>query len=241
MQPPLWLNAMVFLQDACILLSFILFLRLRRPLIKEYAVLGTSIFLCFITEINSLIFYQLEINPNKANAVLALGINTLFALVYKQMIREKWFDVTIYIWIGVSIVFSVINYIWIQGPEVINSYSAVSINISFAIFSIIYFYKLMHQLPYMSIMQLPWFWINSSLLLYYSGTFILNLFTTYIVQKLQLNYIPFYVLQIVLTYLHFLLLGYALILIHQNDKAELLQLGVVSEQNSNHTKVEGTP
>jgi hypothetical protein len=53
------------------------------------------------------------------------------------------------------------------------------------IFAIIYFYRLLLDLPTSHIQRLPMFWINSSFLIYNAGSLFLFAFTTYIVTVLD--------------------------------------------------------
>lgn len=84
-------------------------------------------------------------------------------------------------------VFGLINLMFIQGWNTINSYTRAAGGFVVIILCLYYFYFLLQNLPMQKISQLPMFWINIGLLTYHSGTFVLFIFTDYLINVMKDN------------------------------------------------------
>jgi hypothetical protein len=58
-------------------------------------------------------------------------------------------------------------------------------NVVFIILPLLFFYKLINEMPTTHIQRLPVFWINAGLLMYFAGTLILWVVSDYLVQVLK--------------------------------------------------------
>jgi hypothetical protein len=79
-------------------------------------------------------------------------------------------------------------------------------NILLILFSVVTFFKLLTDLPNNNLLSLPLFWINSSILFYFSCTFMLSLTMDYIAQVLKDDF------QIFWTFKNFLRAGFCVVI-----------------------------
>jgi hypothetical protein len=77
-------------------------------------------------------------------------------------------------------------------------------NVVYTIFSLLFFYKLMRELPTVHIQRLPIFWINAGVLIYYSGTLLLWIFTDYLIRVFNQDYVYFMIFHNFLTIIKYL-------------------------------------
>jgi hypothetical protein len=76
--------------------------------------------------------------------------------------------------------FFIINISFFQGPLVFNSVSNVAACLILISFCLLYFYRLLNELPIMHIQHLPMLWISFAVLTYYGGNFFLFLVKNYL-------------------------------------------------------------
>ncbi len=77
-------------------------------------------------------------------------------------------------------------------PAQLNSFSITLTSLVFIIFSILYFLKLMRDLPTTQIQKLPMFWINTAVLVYFAGSFFVFLLRNYLIEVLHDNQILYW-------------------------------------------------
>ena len=73
------------------------------------------------------------------------------------------------------------------GFETFNTYARPIGNILFIFFAISYYYKLLKDLKVRYLERNPMFWINTGILIYFSGSLFLFIFSNYILKNVQLN------------------------------------------------------
>ncbi len=95
----------------------------------------------------------------------------VFLMIYQDALKMR--PAITYLLGGAYTVAFVANYFFVQGPYVVNSYSIVLSSVGFILFSLIYFRQLLINLPETFVHRVPMVWVNSSVLIYFSG----NLFT----------------------------------------------------------------
>jgi hypothetical protein len=83
------------------------------------------------------------------------------------------------------------NLIFFQQQE-ISSYSKLLSALLVITYAVIYFYRLMIDLPTHEVHKLPMFWFNSGFLIYHAGTIFLFAFTSYLVHVLKDNLLIYY-------------------------------------------------
>lgn len=81
--------------------------------------------------------------------------------------------------IGFAVIF-IVNYLFIQGPRVFNSYSNTIACYILMFFSIRYLYILLRDLPEENVIRIPLFWIAIGVLTYYSGNLVLFVVNNYL-------------------------------------------------------------
>lgn len=79
---------------------------------------------------------------------------------------------------------AVINLLFGQQND-INTYSMVLRSIILIGYCILYFYRLLVDLPVQHLQRVPMFWFNSAILIFNAGTLFLFLFTSYLVEVLN--------------------------------------------------------
>lgn len=77
-------------------------------------------------------------------------------------------------------------------PGQLSSFSITLTSLVFIIFSILYFLKLMRDLPTIQIQRLPMFWINTAVLVYFAGSFFVFLLRDYLIEVLHDNQIMYW-------------------------------------------------
>lgn len=82
--------------------------------------------------------------------------------------------------------FALYNCLFLQGKN-INSYSATLLSLFILALSIMYFYKLLKELPASRLQDLPLFWIISSLFFTHAGKLVFNIVTNYMTTILEDN------------------------------------------------------
>jgi hypothetical protein len=87
--------------------------------------------------------------------------------------------------------FTLANILYFQKAS-INSYSNVLLSVIIIIYCIVYFYKLMIDMPSLYIHHLPMFWFNAAFLIFHSGTFFLFAFTAYLINVLKNDLIVYW-------------------------------------------------
>lgn len=84
-------------------------------------------------------------------------------------------------------IFSIINSLFIQSIYTFNTYARPIGNLLFIIFAISYYYKLLKELKIRYLERNPMFWINTGILIYFSGSLFLFIFSNYLLKQTQLN------------------------------------------------------
>jgi hypothetical protein len=88
----------------------------------------------------------------------------------------------------------------------ISSYNKLFSSFIFITYAIVYFYKLMKDLPEKQVHHLPMFWFNSAFLIYHAGTLFLFAFTSYLINVLKNDLIYYMMFHNALSILHHLII-----------------------------------
>lgn len=78
------------------------------------------------------------------------------------------------------LLFVIVDMIWISGIEQFNSYSTAIEGLVLILFSLIFFYKTLQDLKIKHLEREPLFWISTGVLLYFSSSLFIFLFTNYV-------------------------------------------------------------
>ena len=140
-----------------------------------YAV--ASIFFSLVQEI--LIWFFSNVGLNFIGNGSVLSEACFFSLAFYYATESTIFRKGIFISVTFYTIFYLITFLFFD----INSYSFIrfgrdSLMICYAL---AYFYYLIRKLPEENLLKLPMFWVNSAVMFFFSGTFILSLMVDYIV------------------------------------------------------------
>jgi hypothetical protein len=102
---------------------------------------------------------------------------SLLYLILGYRIIGRWCDALFV----ACILFSASNYLLIQTPHVLNSFTTYVVAVLMIFVSGWYLYRLMVDLPVERVSDLPMFWISFAVLIYFAGTTFLFLFTNYLI------------------------------------------------------------
>lgn len=206
-----WLTVTVLAQDVCILFGFIIFLLNPKAGRKEFFLLGLLLLITLVGEsIGTTRAIFLGKNANIVYSVSFLLILPLFLMFYKSKMNSKQVGRVLDVAITAFLVFGIVNLFFIQGTANMNSYTNSVGTITLMAISIVYFYFLLKELPTETITKLPMFWVNTAVLIYYSGTFIQYLAADYLITVLKDDLINSWTLHNFLGILHYLMLAFAL-------------------------------
>lgn len=166
------------------------------------------------------ILFRFKIYNYNYSAYLILVLPLISWIYYCQLNRP---DIKIFVFINsVYILFAGINVLFIQKGS-INSYSAIFLSTIVLAYALYYFYWLIQKLPAMHLQRLPMFWINSAFILYYSGNFLLFVFTAYLVNVLNNNLIMYWTLHNLLGITECIMLIIAVLVEYRNTRTIMTQ------------------
>lgn len=173
-------NGMGWLAIAGFLLSLLRFARIPVAVRLVGILQGCS----FLAEQASIWLRINGISPNHASTAYNLAQLILLSTSYYFVMGRKRWKAAFLITGGGMLLFGLVNWIFIQQGG-INSFSKVTSSIYFLVLSILFFYVLLKDLPTQSILQLPMFWINSGVMIYFSGSLTLFILSDYLVNTLH--------------------------------------------------------
>ena len=146
---------------------------------KELKILTWILIVSLIIDSLSLVLLKFSINTLPMGNAYLLAQFTLLFWIFTMQFRTK--KVFIIIYFG-FVFFYIINLSFIQSFLIFNSNSNVVASLILMLLSLLYFYKLLNELPSIHIHQLPMLWISFGVLVYYSGTLFTFLASNYFFQ-----------------------------------------------------------
>ncbi len=152
---------------------------------RELKLLLSLVIISFLCDIGSIFLKPVfNLNPNYAGSSYQLAEFIFLVSIYYQTLHYKGKPA---FFIALGLVFLLLfltNLLFIQ-QEGINTYTKLYAAFVFILLSIGYFYQLMKDLPTLHLQRLPMFWINTAVLVYFSGNFFLFLMSDYLVTVLH--------------------------------------------------------
>lgn len=170
--------------------------------------------------VSSIGVHFIHTNMNLVPNIFEIINLPLAVLLYRRRIHWKNKNTVAILIIAPFLIFSLVNLIFIQGPQSFNSYTSSLASVCFILMSLTYFYVLIQQLPTESITKLPMFWVNAAILIYYSGTFFLYLSADYLINVLNNDLVTFWMFHHFFGLLFNSFLWYALLLIRAEHRAK---------------------
>lgn len=151
----------------------------KRPTyIKVLGFYGLNSFIFQLMQWVSIFFFYNQ-QLNTIGNVYVLFENIILSYLFYSVIQARAFRNAIII----SILFYMLIYIFVFLMFPKSSYSIIRSvrDLQMVVFCMLFFFYLLRELPEYDLMQVPMFWVNSALLIFFSGTFILSYFRDYIV------------------------------------------------------------
>jgi hypothetical protein len=171
------------LSAVIILLSFVPFNKRQ----MEVRLIGVAF---FVSLLGDLAVYFLPLRGKDVNIpghVSSLLMFIIFCILFNIALKNKYRTIIS----GVCIAFclaAIVNHSFFQKKD-INSYNQIASAIIFIVFCILYFYRLLVDLPAQQLHRVPMFWFCTSILIFNAGTLFLSVFTTYLVEVLHNDFL----------------------------------------------------
>lgn len=157
------------------------------------------------------LFPKIGLNPNIVINLWIIYEFVIYSIVFLLLFKANRFLHSLVLWVLVIMFFlGLFNFFFLQGISSLNSYTRSTASIIMVIYSIVYFFLLIENLPTDKLTNLPLFWIVTAILLYFSGTFILNISIDYLLGKLNSDLMFFWIFLLVLNFIRNILFVVAL-------------------------------
>jgi hypothetical protein len=144
----------------------------------DFKPLCLILILSLTSDLLSLILIRASLNSYVVGNLFLIAQFSLLVVIFRRELPNQR---TINIILGLLVIFSLLNYSFIQGPTVFNSVSNVIASLVLIGLSLFYFYRLLNDLPIVHIQHLPMLWISFGILTYYAGNFFLFLINNYFI------------------------------------------------------------
>jgi hypothetical protein len=133
------------------------------------ALLSTS----FIVELLSFSHWLLKINNNYIYHVYSVVEFSLLGILYARNLNGLIRPFHIQILLVLFGLFALINALFLQSIKTFNSNVTFTEGLLLIVLALLYFYKLLRDMEHRNLERVPMFWINMSVLTYFSGALIL--------------------------------------------------------------------
>jgi hypothetical protein len=171
------------------ILSFIKF-RSREDYVK---LIGYSFLLGFLCNTLAIIILK---TPYKSYSNLPQTVYFIFNFciitsIYYTVLKPKYKK-----WLLIGLVFCIpytVYDIVLLGKSFMDSYSTILQSFFILTFTVIYFYKIMIDMPTLHLHHLPMFWFNSAFLIFNAGTFFLYSFMSYLINVLHTDLFTYWI------------------------------------------------
>lgn len=165
-------------------LAVFIFARKRKKLPTGIWLLGALLLASGLSDILCLVLYRhFGINPNTIVSIYLCMQFTLLSSIYYTAVTIPSYKKIIYAIAILFLVFAAINLFFIQGVSTFNTNLFTISGIVFILYAIIYFYRLIRELPEPFIERMYMFWVNTSVFIYFG----INLFLFFTVDRLILK------------------------------------------------------
>lgn len=138
----------------------------------------------FLIDVASLVAGRAGINTYPLGNAFFLIQSVIVTLIFGDALKIRKLS---YWMVGAFVVVFSINYFFIQGPYVLNSYSYSLSSIIFILLSLLYFRHLLIKLPVVFVERIPMIWITLSVLIYFSGNLFLFILNNYLTSGVDGN------------------------------------------------------
>jgi len=135
-------------------------------------------------DVASIVFQWINISPNYAGKSYRLLEFSILLLLYFHVLERPSLKRAFILFGILYYLFFILNLIFLEQRQ-INTYVNIASALTFIPLSIYYFYKLMRDLPAARIQELPMFWINVAVLIYFAGNLFLFTLTSYLAHAMR--------------------------------------------------------
>ncbi|MCG8391246.1 MAG: hypothetical protein MJA30_37185 [Cytophagales bacterium] len=160
----------------------ITFLR-RNSLDDTQKLLRWVIYLLSASQMIGTALWYFKINNLPLIHIYPLIELAIFSVLYQKALRTLYHPNVIPFLTGLVIVFSIFNSVFVQSIFVFSSNSITLVSGVLIIYSISYFVKLLRDPPIDFLDRSPMFWINCAILIYFSGSFMIFMYSNYMLPK----------------------------------------------------------
>jgi hypothetical protein len=193
----------------------------RQPLFLKW--LAVLLLFSFSSDVISVILILIGISPNISSNVY-WTLSTLFiSFFFYESIQWPRLKVPLIVINILYLGFAFINSALVQKISV-NSYTQILQALCILLLSILYFYKLLKELPAQQLQKLPLFWIVSGFFFSYSGKLVVYSVTHYLIHFEQDDLVIVWSFHNFLAIIADLLIGYGAWLNHKQLRSTSLSL-----------------
>jgi hypothetical protein len=157
----------------------------------QVKLIGFSFLLSFVCNLIALAFWHSRspyINVPQ-NLFFVINFCILTALYYSVL--KKSYRVWLFIALSINTSYAVYD-LFILEKDFMFSFVPFIGSFFLITFTVIYFYRLMVELPAIHLQRMPMFWFNSALLFFHSGALFLFAFTSYLINVLGFDILAFW-------------------------------------------------
>lgn len=184
----------------------------RQPLSLKWLALHFT--LSLTCDLAGIVLIYFRKSPNIAGSIYHLFSIFLMSMFFYYSIQWRSLKKLL---IGINVIyflFGLINLLYVQKDSV-NSYSQTFQSILILALSIVFFYKLLKELPAQQLQRMPHFWIISGFFFSYSGKLVIYSATYYLITFIQDNLVIVWTIHNLLTTFANLLITYGVWLNHR--------------------------
>jgi hypothetical protein len=127
---------------------------------------------------------------NISGSIYDLSFIVILTIIFNEALSHKYAKV----FNAITIVFTlcaIMNLLFWQKAE-IASFNKLAISFIIILYTVVYFYRLMKDLPTFHLTRLPMFWFSSAFLIYGAGALFLFAFLDYLVNVLNNNLLTYW-------------------------------------------------
>jgi hypothetical protein len=164
--------------------------RRRKPVTK---LIGAAFAIGCIANSVTLILFLCGFGKH-SNTVLSVyetGNFSIICLIFNIALNGKYFK-AIFVLFILFLLFSIYNFFFVQRSGSLNTLTYAVGSIFIMVLCVLYFYRLMEDLPEPAITHMPMFWFASAFLIYCAGTLILFIVQSYLVNVMKDDMITYW-------------------------------------------------
>jgi hypothetical protein len=156
----------------------------RQPLTIKW--LAITLLFSFLCDTTGRVLYYFGVSPNISSNTYILLSTSFISIFFYNAIGWKQLKSPLLIVNLVYLIFGLINLTYIQAIT-INSYTFIFQSVVIIVLSLIFFYKLLKELPAQQLQRMPLFWIVSGFFFSFSGKLVIYTATQYLVTYIKDN------------------------------------------------------